>query len=93
MVVVDPEVAVTADGEIEEAVFGERLEHVVEEADSRPDGAVAVAVEIDRHLDLRLGRLAAPGRRSIGHTLTCSRSHISHWHRFGGLRSPAPRRG
>jgi hypothetical protein len=61
VVVVDVEVAVAVDGEIEQAVFGERVEHVVEEADAGVDDALAVTVDVEREVDRRLCRLAGDG--------------------------------
>ena len=68
MVVVDIQIAVTPDGQVEQAVGGEGSEHVVEEADAGVDGGVAVAVDSDRHLDIRLAGGAGDRRRSLAHT-------------------------
>jgi hypothetical protein len=68
--VVDLQVAVTVDGEVEQAVLGERFEHVVEEADSGVDGGLAVAVDDEGDLDVGLGRLPGHGRLPVAHTTT-----------------------
>ena len=47
------EIARGFDGEIEEAVPGEEVEHVVEEPDAGVVRAVPGAVEVERQLDLR----------------------------------------
>ncbi len=70
MVVVDVEVAVALHGQVEQAVGGEGLEHVVEEADAGVDGAVAVAVDVERDLDIRLGRGPGDGCCPVSHTIT-----------------------
>jgi len=75
VVVVYLEVAVAAHGQVEEAVPGERRQHVVEEADAGVHRAVAVAVHVESHLDVRLGRLPGHGRSSVGHDSLFSRSH------------------
>ena len=62
VVVVDVEVAVTRDVEVEQAVFRERVQHVVEEADPGVRGRLALAVDRERHLDRGFGRLALDGR-------------------------------
>ena len=75
VVVVDLQVAVTAHREVEQPVFGERLEHVVEEADAGVDGGVALAVDAEGHLDLRLRRLPRDGGSSVAHTCSYGGSH------------------
>jgi hypothetical protein len=65
VVVVDVGVAVTPNREIEEAVFRERAEHVVVKADAGVDLGVAVAVDGEREVDRRLGRLPGDGRGSV----------------------------
>ena len=42
-------------------MLGEQRQHVVEEADARGDVGLAGAVEVERELDLRLGRFAVDG--------------------------------
>ena len=61
VVLVDLEVAVGADGQIEQAVVGERAEQVVVEPDARIDRPMALAVEPERDRDVGLGR--GPGDR------------------------------
>ena len=62
VVLVDLEVAVGVDGEVEQAVVGERAEEVVEEPDARVDAGVARAVEAERDGDL--GLVGRPGDAS-----------------------------
>ena len=61
VVLVDLEVAVGVDGEVEQAVVGERAEEVVVEADPGVDPGVARAIEAERDRDLGLG--GRPGDR------------------------------
>lgn len=53
MVIIDVEIALAAEVEIEASVFGERVKHVVKEAESRLDIGESAAVEIEREGDLR----------------------------------------
>ena len=70
VVLVDMEVALGLDGEVDEAVAGDLLEHVVEEADAGRDLGTAGAVEVDADRDVGLLGLAlhvrATHRRSFG---------------------------
>ena len=58
VVLVDMQVARHLDGEVEEAVAGEELEHMVEEADTRLDVGLSRSVEAHAHRNVRLGRAA-----------------------------------
>ena len=53
------EVAGDVDGQVEPAVAGEQVEHVVEEADAGAARAGAAAVEAEGERDVGLARLAA----------------------------------
>ena len=61
VVIIDGDVALRLHFEIEEAVLGEKREHVIEEWDARVDLAHAAAVEAERELDVGFGRLARDG--------------------------------
>ena len=52
------DVALGVDGEIEQAVAGDLIEHVREEGERRLDRRAALAVEIDLDADVGLARLA-----------------------------------
>ena len=56
VVLVDLEVAVGADGEVEQAVVGERAEQVIVEPDAGVDRPVALAIEPERDRDVGLAR-------------------------------------
>ena len=58
VVVVDVKVSVTPDREVQPAVFGEEVEHVVEEADAGVDVIVRVLVDAEPDMNPRLLRLA-----------------------------------
>ena len=62
VVEVDLDVTLRAHGQIEQAVLGEALEHVVEEGDPGRDLVLAGAVEIELDRDVGLLRLAREGR-------------------------------
>src|SRR5947208_6275894 len=49
---IDVEVAFGFDGEVEGAVAGNELEHVVEETDSRGDAGFSAAVQIQANADI-----------------------------------------
>ena len=54
------------DGDVEEPVPREQLQHVVEEADAGRDLGLAGSVEMDRHGDIGLGGAAADARGAHG---------------------------
>ena len=56
------EVAVDRHGEVDQRVARQLLQHVVEEPDPRRHPIGAGAVEVDGHVDPRLGGVAADGR-------------------------------
>jgi len=55
VVFVHHQVTLAGDGEVEQAVRRERIQHVVEEADAGVDRGVAVAVEVQGDLHVGLG--------------------------------------
>jgi hypothetical protein len=64
---VDLDVAARLDGQIEQAVPAEAIEHVAEERQGGRDAGLARAVELDRDLDLRF--LGVSFDRSLPHDL------------------------
>ena len=58
---VDVQVSLRCDRKVEQGVFGQQGQHVVEEPDPRLDRPLAAAVQIQRQLDIGLGRLAIDG--------------------------------
>ena len=87
VVLVDPQVAVGAHGEVEQAVVGERSQQVVVEADARVDRGVARSVEAERDGDLGLVR--RPGQRDPAAVLArADRSSFP----SGLVMRPSPRR-
>ena len=68
VVVVDVQVALGPDREVEEAVAGHLVEHMVEEAHARADVAQARAVEVDRDLHGRFRRLTPDAGAAQGHS-------------------------
>src|SRR6185369_6264552 len=67
VVAVDVQVTLGIDLEVDRAVAGDLVEHVVEEADPGRDLRCADAVEVDAHADLRLLGVAADGRAPRRH--------------------------
>lgn len=67
VVVIDVEIAGGVDGEIEEGVFGEEFEHVVEEADAGVDVGGAGAVEVEGEGDVGFAGLAFSGGGACVH--------------------------
>ncbi len=65
MVVVDDEVAGRLDGEVEQAVGGERGEQVIEEPDPRTHPGLPAAVEVDGDGDGGLASGAVDGSGSV----------------------------
>jgi hypothetical protein len=53
MMLVNVEIAMSRKGEIEGAVLGEKLQHMVEEADASRDLVTARAINVERSRDLR----------------------------------------
>ena len=88
VVLVDLEVAVGADGEVEQAVVGERAEQVVVEADAGVDRPVALAVEPERDRDVGLG--GGPGDR---HATALARTDLDGAERRGHPVASAAERG
>src|SRR6185436_12686408 len=70
------QVAIAADVDVDPRVGRERRQHMVEEADARPDPRAARAVEVQAEGDLRLPRLALdlcrPGLRAHARPLVAS---------------------
>src|SRR6185295_5417626 len=64
MVLVDVEITLRLELQIESAMFGEQLEHVVEEADPGRDFVSAAAFNAEPPANLRLFGIALDGRRS-----------------------------
>ncbi len=58
MVLIDAQVALGLDRKIDRGVLGQQREHVVQEAHARADLGAACAVDLQRQLDLGLGRFA-----------------------------------
>ena len=66
MVTIDPQIALGRDFEIDEAVAGQLLQHMVEETNAGGDGIASRPIQIDLDADIRLAsravdRGAAPG--------------------------------
>ena len=61
VVLVDVEVALDGEGEIEAAVAGKELEHVIEEADAGGDLLGALAVKVEGESDFGFGGVAGDG--------------------------------
>ena len=77
MMLIDVEIAGRGESQIERAVPGDQFEHVIEEANAGADPVPAVAVEIDRHRDTRLGR--APVNYTAPHntsSMLCTRRRV-----------------
>ena len=55
---IDFQITLGIDGEIEQPVFGEQRQHVIEEPDTRADIRHARAVEVQLELNLGFVRLA-----------------------------------
>jgi hypothetical protein len=66
VVVVDVEIAVGVEVDVEEGVFGEESEHVVEKGDAGVDAAAAVAVEVEAEADAGFGGGAVDGGGAWG---------------------------
>jgi hypothetical protein len=68
VVVIDFEIAFGVDGEVDEAVAREEVEHVVEEADAGLGGGLAGAVEVHGDADAGFPGLAGDfGGAGVGH--------------------------
>jgi hypothetical protein len=67
VVAVDFDVSAGLDGEIEEAVAREGVEHVVEERERRVRLALTRAVDEELEIDLRLGGVAGDGGSARAH--------------------------
>ena len=61
VVLIDVEIAIGVELQVEAAVLGEELEHVIEEADSGGDFVAAAAFEFERAADARLFGVALNG--------------------------------
>jgi hypothetical protein len=61
VVMIDVNVADRFDGQIEQRMLGQQSQHVIEEADTGVDVRLAAAVEIERQINGRLGRLPMNG--------------------------------
>jgi hypothetical protein len=59
MVAVHVEIAAGLEGEVHEAVPGQRGEHVIEEADARLHAGIATSVEVDPNSEI--GLVGLPG--------------------------------
>jgi hypothetical protein len=68
---VDLEVSLCFDGQPKPAVFGDLLEHVIEERNPGRDGRLA-AIELERDDKFRLGRVARDARAPVRHGPTPS---------------------
>ena len=68
---IDVDVAARVELEIVQAVARERVEHVREERQLRVDRPRARAVQIERDLDLRFGRVALDGDASHRSSIPC----------------------
>jgi hypothetical protein len=64
---VDVQVALGGDAEIQHAVAGNLVEHVLEEWQARVEIGAAAAVEAHRNADLRLQRVAADRCTALCH--------------------------
>ena len=65
VVLIDVEVARGVQRQVEAAMPGEQLEHVVEEADAGANVVAALSVDRQRARDLRFRRLAVERRRAL----------------------------
>ncbi len=72
------QVALGLDGEVERAVAGELVEHVVEERDAGGELRIAAAVEVERHADLRLPGVALDFRLAHGCQAMAAASACGH---------------
>ena len=66
MVGVNLDIAPGGHLQVEEAVPGERFQHVVQKRDGRVDAALALAVQVDLKLDLGLGGVSDDFRGAWG---------------------------
>ena len=64
VVMVDVKVAVGLDGEVDARMAGQKIEHMVEKADSGGNAGHAGAVEVYRYLDIGFLGLAPDGCRA-----------------------------
>ena len=71
MVLVHVEIAVGLEREVEAAVFGEQLQHVIEEADAGGDVVAAAAFDLQRAGDPRLFGVALDGGGSHAAKTSC----------------------
>jgi hypothetical protein len=71
VVIVNVQIALGADGYIQERMARELLQHVVEKADSGGDFAIARSVEVNFDLDLGLVRFAGNSALAHGEPLNC----------------------
>ena len=63
VVLVHVQIAIGVEGEVEAAMFGEELEHVIEEADAGGDLVAAAAFDPERAADAGFLRIALRGWR------------------------------
>src|SRR5690606_23189924 len=87
MVGVNVKVTLCLDDQVEQAVHGDMVQHVVEEAHAGADLGLARAVEVEGKRDVRLVGLARDGRAAVGH-VCCSLSSVLIFNRTS---TPPPR--
>ena len=82
VVIVDMQVAFRLDVEVDQAVAGHLIQHVLEKVDAGVEAALALAIQIDGHGDTGLQRIAGDG--GAAHSF-CIRHNVA-----PGYRTPWP---
>ncbi|MCY1283511.1 hypothetical protein D9M70_323920 [compost metagenome] len=67
VVVVDMQIALALDVQVDQAVAGDLVEHVLKERHADIEARLASAIQVDRNLDLGFQGVAFDGRRTFGH--------------------------